>query len=225
MSVNFAKGEPVLNQEKQTTKQRILSEALTLFSMKGYEPVTVAEIAKAVGVKAPALYKHYKSKQDIFNAILTEMKASYDRQVATMQMNGRDAEKDQSLYINTSEDKTVERSIELLLYFLHDDNERKFRKMLTIEQYNNRNLASIYANQYVDFPLSYQSALFGLMVSMGVTIPENPQIMALQYYAPVYLYIRLCDCQPERETEALQVLKQHFRQFIRLYHNKGETKL
>ncbi|MCL2671625.1 MAG: TetR/AcrR family transcriptional regulator [Clostridiales bacterium] len=212
-----------MKQENQSTKQLILAEALTLFSTKGYESVTVAEIANAVGVKAPALYKHYKSKQDIFNAILEEMKASYDRQAAAMQMDGRDAEKDQSLYIDTSENATVKRSMELFLYFLHDDNERKFRKVLAIEQYNNRDLADVYANQYVDFPLSYQSALFGLMVNLGVTIPENPQIMALQYYAPVYLYLRLCDCQPEREAEALQILEQHFKQFIRVYH-KEETR-
>ena len=198
---------------------------MNLFSVKGYESVTVVEIANAVGIKAPSLYKHYKSKQDIFNAILDEMKASYDKQATAMQMDGRDADKDQSLYTGVSEDATIERSVQLFLYFLHDDNERKFRKMLTIEQYNNRELAAVYAKQYVDFPLSYQSALFGLMVSMGVTIPEDPQIMALQYYAPVYLYIRLCDCQPERETEALQVLKQHFRQFIRIYHKNGESAL
>ena len=210
-----------MKQENQSTKQRILSEALTLFSERGYEPVTVAEIANAVGVKAPALYKHYKSKKDIFDAILAEMKASYDRQAATMQMDGRDARKDQSLYMDVSEDITIERSMELFLYFLHNDNERKFRKMLILEQYNSKELAAIYAKQYVDFPLSYQSALFGLMVNAGVTVHENPQIMALQYYAPVYLYIRLCDCQPEREAEALQVLEQHFRQFIRQYH-KGE---
>ena len=212
-----------MNPETPSTKQRILSEALTLFSEKGYEPVTVAEIANAVGVKAPALYKHYKRKKDIFDAILTEMKASYDKQAAAMQMDGRDAKKDQSLYMDTSEDQTIERSVALFLYFLHDDHERKFRKMLAIEQYNNKELAAIYAKQYVDFPLSYQSALFGLMVSAGVTIPENPQIMALQYYAPVYLYLRLCDGQPEREAEAIQILRQHFRQFIRLYHKKGES--
>ena len=214
-----------MNEDNQSTKQRILAEALSLFSTKGYEPVTVAEIAKAVGVKAPALYKHYKSKQDIFNAILDEMKASYDRQAAVMQMDGRNADKDQPLYTGVSEDAIIERSVQLLLYFLHDDNERKFRKMLTIEQYNNSELAAVYAKQYVDFPLSYQCALFGLMVKAGNTIPENPQIMALQYYAPVYLYIRLCDCQPEREAEALQVLEQHFRQFIRLYRSKGEYAL
>jgi hypothetical protein len=97
--------------------------------------------------------------------------------------------------------------------------------MLTLEQYGNKDLAAVYAKQYVDFPLSYQSALFGLMVDTGITIPENPQIMALQYYAPVYFYLRVCDRQPEREAEAITALEQHFRQFIRLYHNKGESVL
>ena len=52
------------------TKKRILDEALTLFSEKGYASVFVADIAKAVGIKAPSLYKHYKSKQDIFRTCL-----------------------------------------------------------------------------------------------------------------------------------------------------------
>ena len=50
------------------TKQKILAEALSLFSEKGYSAVYVGEIAEAVGIKAPSLYKHYKSKQDIFNS-------------------------------------------------------------------------------------------------------------------------------------------------------------
>ena len=51
-----------------TTKQKILKAALTLFAEKGYSAVYVGEIADAVGIKAPSLYKHYKSKQDIFNS-------------------------------------------------------------------------------------------------------------------------------------------------------------
>ncbi len=51
-----------------TTKQKILNEALALFAEKGYSAVFVGEIADAVGIKALSLYKHYKSKQDIFNA-------------------------------------------------------------------------------------------------------------------------------------------------------------
>ena len=196
-----------------------------MFSKKGYEPVTVAEIAKAVGVKAPALYKHFKSKQDIFDAILIEMKSSYERQTASMQMNGVDAEKDRELFQYSSEDNIIKMSIGLFLYFLHDENVCKFRKMLAIEQYNNNELAAQYAEQYIDFPISYQSAVFGLMVGAGAAITADSQIMALQYYAPVYLYMTLCDCQPAREPEALTVLERHFRQFIRLYHNKGESAL
>ena len=212
-------------QENPSTKQRILTEALTLFSKRGYEPVTVAEIAEAVGVKAPALYKHYKSKQDIFDAILAEMKQSYEHQAASMQMDGVDANNDKALYLENSEDGIVKMSLDLFLYFLHDENVRKFRKMLVIEQYNNKDLADTYAERYVDFPMVYQSAVFGLMTGAGAAIPENAQIMALQYYAPVFMYMTLCDCQPEREAEALVVLEQHFRQFIRLYHKEGESSL
>ena len=56
------------------TKSRILDASLTLFSEKGYHAVSVAEIADAVGIKAPSLYKHYKSKRDIFNGILRKCK-------------------------------------------------------------------------------------------------------------------------------------------------------
>ena len=214
-----------MKQEKLSTKQRILNEALTLFSERGYESVTVAEIAEAVGVKAPALYKHYKSKQDIFDAILAEMKESYTRQAASRRMDGVDANKDKSLYLDNSEDGIVKMSIDLFLYFLHDENVRKFRKMLAIEQYSNKDLAAVYIERYVDFPMAYQSAVFGLMNGAGVAIPENAHIMALQYYAPVYMYMTLCDCQPERESEALTVLERHFRQFIHLYNKKGESEL
>ena len=37
----------------EDTKQRILEKSLELFSTKGYDSVSVGEIAKAVGIKAP----------------------------------------------------------------------------------------------------------------------------------------------------------------------------
>ena len=59
--------------KNETTKQRILTEAVQLFSKEGYEAVSVDQIAKAVGIKAPSLYKHYKNKRDIFDSILRIM--------------------------------------------------------------------------------------------------------------------------------------------------------
>ncbi len=47
------------------TKDRILYEALRLFSSKGIKETTVRDIAKAVGITEGAIYRHFKSKDEI----------------------------------------------------------------------------------------------------------------------------------------------------------------
>lgn len=200
-----------------TTKQKILNEALTLFAEKGYSAVYVADIAKAVGIKAPSLYKHYKSKQDIFNAILDEMKSNYDKKTADLNMNGSDAAKDASVFATVSEDTLMQMGIGLFQFFLHDEYSSKFRKMLTIEQFHDNDLSHLYSKQYVDDPLSYQSAIFAIISASGVFKNIKPDIMALHFYAPIYMLLTMCDRQPERESEALQLIKEHIKQFNLIY--------
>ncbi len=200
-----------------STKKRILDAALNLFSEKGYGDVYVAQIAEAVGIKAPSLYKHYKSKQDIFDAILEEMKSSYDKQAMLLNMNGSDASVDAAMFATVSEDELVKMGTGLFLYFLHNDYVRKFRKMLTLEQYHNSEMSSMYSKQYVNDPLTYQGHMFGLLSKQGVLKQENTDIMAMQFYAPIYMLLTLCDREPEREGEAIQKLEQHIRQFSRIY--------
>ena len=203
------------------TKKRILDEALTLFSEKGYANVFVADIAEAVGIKAPSLYKHYKSKLDIFNAILDEMKNSYDKQAASLSIDGNDAAVDAGVFSAVSEDGLVEMGLGLFRFFLHDGYTQKFRKMLTIEQFNNPELAEFFTKQYIDDSLKYQSAMFSILCENGVLKGDNPYIMALQFHSPIYMLLTMCDREPHREAEFTALLEQHIRQFSRLY-NKEE---
>ena len=206
------------------TKKKILDEALTLFSKKGYANVFVADIAEAVGIKAPSLYKHYKSKKDIFNAILEEMKNNYDRRSSMLNMNGNNASADADMFAGVSEDGLVETGMGLFLYFLHDDYVRKFRKMLTVEQFRDSQLALLFTKQYADDPISYQTAMFGMLSSYGVLKAEAPDVMALQFYAPMYMALTVCDRHPEREKDYLPLIEKHIRQFSRIYNNKEEDK-
>ncbi len=199
------------------TKQKILDEALTLFSEKGYANVFVADIAEKVGIKAPSLYKHYKNKQAIFDAIIEEMNRRFLEEAGALQINGADAVADANIYKHISEDKLITLGKNLFLYFLHDDYTRRFRKMLTIEQFHDKELAAAYMKQYVDDPLSYQGALLGLMASSGVLQTENVEIMTLHFYAPIYMLLTVCDREPQRETNALITLEAHIKQFNRLY--------
>ncbi len=207
---------------KMDTKQRILDEALTLFSEKGYANVFVADIAEKVGIKAPSLYKHYKNKQAIFDAIIEEMNRRFLEEAGNLQINGADATEDAEIYKHISEEQLITLGNNLFLYFLHDDYTRRFRKMLTIEQFHDKKLATAYMKQYVDDPLSYQEILLGLMVSAGVLQTENVEIMTLHFYAPIYMLLTICDREPEREKEALKKLEAHIRQFNRLYARNEE---
>ena len=207
---------------KMDTKQRILDEALTLFSEKGYANVFVADIAEKVGIKAPSLYKHYRNKQAIFDAIIEEMNRRFLEEAGNLQINGADASADAEIYKHISEEQLITLGNNLFLYFLHDDYTRRFRKMLTIEQFHDKKLATAYMKQYVDDPLSYQEILLGLMVSAGVLQTENVEIMTLHFYAPIYMLLTICDREPEREKEALKKLEAHIRQFNRLYARNEE---
>ena len=199
------------------TKEKILDEALTLFSEKGYANVFVGDIAEKVGIKAPSLYKHYKSKKAIFDAIIDEMNRRFEEQAKAMQINGSDAAADAGIYKSLPEDQLLKLGREFFLYYLHDDYNRKFRKMLTLEQFHDTDLAKVYSKFYVDDPLSYQGMLFGFMVMAGVLKTDNVQVMTLHFYSPIYFMLTICDREPDREPEMLKLLDEHIKQFDRLY--------
>lgn len=205
------------------TKEKIIDEALTLFSEKGYANVYVADIAERVGIKAPSLYKHYKNKQAIFDAIIDGMKKRFLEQAGSLQINGEDASIDAEIYKNISEEQLIELGTNLFLYFLHDDYTRRFRKMLTIEQFHDKQLADVYMKQYVDDPLSYQGMLLGMIASSGALQTHNVEIMTLHFYAPIYMLLTICDRDPSREAEALKTLEEHIRQFNKLYSRKEKN--
>ena len=207
--------------KKMDTKKRILDEALTLFSEKGYANVFVGDIADRVGIKAPSLYKHYKNKRAIFDAIIDEMNQRFAEQAKSMNINGTDAQKDSEIYKNMSEENLLALGRQFFLYYLHDDYNKRFRKMLTIEQFNSKDLADIYSKLYVDDPLAYQSMLLGMVAQAGMLHTDNVNIMTLHFYAPIYFLLTMCDRDPEREPEALKTLDEHIKQFNRLY---GRTK-
>ena len=199
------------------TKEKILDEALTLFSEKGYANVFVGDIADRVGIKAPSLYKHYKNKKAIFDAIIDEMNRRFAEQAKAMQINGSDAAADAGIYKSLPEDQLLKLGREFFLYYLHDDYNRKFRKMLTLEQFHDGDLAKVYSKLYVDDPLSYQGMLFGFMATAGVLKTDNVQVMTLHFYSPIYFMLTICDREPEREPEMLKLLDEHIKQFDRLY--------
>lgn len=200
------------------TKQRILKEALKLFSTDGFESVSVEQIARAVGIKAPSLYHHYRSKQAIFDAIMEDSSKRYGEYTGQLSIHMRNAEQDVPVFAQITEDGLSEKVRHMFLYSLHDEVVSQLRRMMTIEQFRNPELAAMYTKRFVDNFTSYHAELFRFLMEAGKMRTEDPEVLALMYTAPIFTLIGVCDRQPERETECLQRLDAHIRLFFRTFH-------
>lgn len=114
----------------ENTKETIIYQALTLFSKKGYEGVSMRDIANAVGIKASSLYNHFKSKQDIFDNIINEMSIRYEEAISNMQVPHGEISEVVSKYMDVSEQILINLAKKMFLYFLKDDFASKFRRIL-----------------------------------------------------------------------------------------------
>jgi len=195
------------------TREKIIDESLTLFAQKGYGDVYVGQIADAVGIKAPSLYKHFKSKKDIFDAIIESINVRYGKQAMSLGINGNDKDLDAGIYMDISEDDLVRIGTDLFLYFLHDGYMSRFRKMLTLEQFKDQGLADLYTKQFYMDPVEYQSGIFDLLIRAGKFRSADPKMLAVEFYAPIYMLLTVCDRDPGAEEEAVRIIGKHIRQF------------
>lgn len=199
------------------TKQKIMEQALRLFAQKGFDAVSVEQIATAVGIKAPSLYKHYKSKQAIFEAIFAEMQRRYDAQTLAMELHISAAGRDDALFAGIGVEELIQRVKALIVYSLHDEFVSRFRRLLTIEQFRSPELAALYTERYVMRILHYHEILFHDMIQQGALRAADPRAIAWQYVSPILVLLSVCDRQPEREGEAMREMEAHIRQFYAIY--------
>ena len=175
-------------------KEEILIVALHLFAREGYEAVSVSQIAGELDMTKGALYRHYKSKRDIFDCIVQRMEQQDDEQASEYDMPEEEKEKMPEQYENVSLDDLVEYSKSMYEYWTENDFASSFRKMLTIEQFRSEEMQKLYQQYLVAGPASYVEDLFD---SMGFT---NAKDKAVRFYAVMHFYYSLYDGAEDKEN-------------------------
>ena len=195
----------------KNTKQEILNVSLDLFSIYGFEATSMSKIANTVGIRKASLYSHFESKQAILNEIIDEILEYYDKK---------------SIFVNTdwntvdvpeNVDEIVKKIQEQIQFILHDPYISKARKMLVIEQFNNPILSKLQTKQnYIDV-LNYFTEFIQLLIQKDILIKEDATIMASQFCLPITVWINLCDREPKRENEIMELICKHIEQFFKVY--------
>ena len=199
--------------DRGNTKQDILKAALDLFSVQGFEATSISQIAGAVGIRKASLYSHFENKQAILDALVQDVLEQYAEYSL---FAGVDWEKDTGSLPQTSED-AVQMIQGQILYLRHDPAISRARKMLVIEQFQNRSLAKLQTKQNYSDVLGYFTGLVKQLIRQGVLAEDDPEIMAAQFCLPISVWINLCDREPDREQAVMELVDKHIRQFFRVY--------
>ena len=201
-----------------TTKERIVDEALSLFSVNGYKGTTVKSIADAVGIKDSSLYKHFKSKQEILDTIVATMWSHIADMSNAMGLPADDdVEQAVSFYASLDENLLVELSNQIFLFYLKDSFVSRFWRMGTIEQFQNPEVYRVFRKLFMEESIAYQAGLFGEMIKQGIFIEADPQVMAVYFYTPIYFLLSKYTNDLEHTDEALGMLDKQVREFYKIY--------
>ena len=179
-------------------KEEILIAALHLFARDGYEAVSVSQIAGELDMTKGALYRHYKSKRDIFESIVQRMEQQDGKQARENEVPEESIEKTPEEYRNVSFDDFVKYSKSMFEYWTEDDFASSFRKMLTIEQFRSEEMQNLYQQYLVSGPTEYVKDLFK---SMEIKKPEEN---AVKFYANMFLYYSMYDGAADKAKEKCQ---------------------
>ncbi|MBP0955893.1 MAG: TetR/AcrR family transcriptional regulator [Oscillospiraceae bacterium] len=194
--------------DKKPTKDKILDSALTLFAAKGYDGVGVDRIAENAGIKGPSLYKHFKGKEDILNALIEKVEWYYEANFGSVNDPGQTP---------SSMDELITLSLKRIEFTLHDPMIKKVRRMLTMEQFRNRQIAALATKYNIDCVQEIYQNIFRTMMDNGTMRKTDPTLLSMSFAAPVSLLIQMCDREPEREQEAMERIKEFFRFFAEEY--------
>ena len=168
-------------------KEEILIVALHLFARDGYEAVSVSQIAGELDMTKGALYRHYKSKRDIFDCIVQRMEQQDSEQARQNEVPEESIEKVPEEYQNVSVEDFVGYSKSMFEYWTEDDFASSFRKMLTIEQFSSEEMQNLYQQYLVSGPAEYVKDLFKNMEI------KNPEEEAVKFYANMFFYYSVYD--------------------------------
>lgn len=208
---------PGTDQPSRSTPDVILDEALLLFSERGYSGVSMRDIAKAVGIKAPSIYKHFAGKDALFDALLVQMQAAYMDYMNRSALPDEAGEEAVAYYKTINEDALQQQARGLFLFLLKDERYVLYRRMLTIEQSRDSAASDAYQALLIDAPLAFQTELFTRLIEEGAIARSDPRMTALAFYAPIWLLVARYDHQPEEEQQALDDLAAHIHHFSEMY--------
>ena len=190
------------------TKERILEAALEMFSQKGYAGTNIRELTASLGLVKSSMYRHFKSKEEIWNTLLDEMIAYY---------GARFGSPENLPPIPDSLEGLVAMTRHMTDVTIHDEKIIMTRKLLSIEQFRDERARDLATKHFLTGLKEMFTHIFTGMMDKGLLRKDDPEMLAFAYTAPISALIHWCDREPEKTEEAMAQIEAFSRHFVKTY--------
>ncbi len=190
------------------TKERILTKALELFSQKGYDGTNIKEIMVSLGFVKTAMYRHFESKEEIWNTLLDRLIDYYEERFGSPEHLPP---------VPESLEELLAMTIRMVNFTVHDETVVMTRKLLTIEQFRDDRARALATKHFLNGLTEMFTHVFSGMMDKELLCRDDPAMVAFAYTTPISALIHLCDREPEKTNETLDRIEAFCRHFMKVY--------
>lgn len=199
------------------SKEKIMTTALELFSKYGYDAVSISSIASKLCVTKGALYRHYESKNALFESILDKVR-NIDRENA--ESNSLPIDNESEYHISTLDD-FIEFTIKQFQFYTLDEFGSAFRRVVVLEQFRNGEMIHLYQDIFLNGPIKYTQKVFDSLIKDEKLIEYDSYQLALEFYSPFFTLLSLSD-HTANKLALVNELREIYKNFANKYGVKHE---
>ncbi len=183
MTIRRKTGRPAKIPGEKSTKDKIFDASVDLFAERGYDGVSIRDIAAAVGIKESSIYKHYSGKDEILEKIFEYILETWRNVQVGKWSESREAEEQ---IVAMGLDGFMAMASGVFTSWIDDPRMEKIMRIVFIEMYHNEQLKK--------FQLSFMGAggmffesCFAIMMKHKLIKPADPKLLTMEYLS-FYMY-------------------------------------
>lgn len=167
--------------KNKNTKEKIFDVSIDLFSKKGFDAVSVREIAREVGIRESSIYNHYKNKEAILDAIMDYF---------MLELHGGGLSEEEGMAIMEQNPEIyLQQGTRMYLEQITTPKMEKIWRLVSIETYHNEKIREFFKKELLEAPLKIWEDTFQMMIDQKMIKPLNPEILAQEYFSfGIYLF-------------------------------------
>lgn len=158
------------------TKEKILYSSLDMFAKRGYNAVSIRDIAASVNIKESSIYYHFNNKQDILDSIVKKYEEHINE--LTDILNTAISGVDNSKPLSFDAMKTY-----FFEQYLFDSFCNKMMRFMMIEQFNSGKMQSLYERYLFELPEKIQTGAFFLMSRNGIISKQQARQFGQAFFS------------------------------------------